>query len=82
MVLPGNQSNMSLPIDCLLSLCFCRYEAAAELSQMLQRIVACSLNIVGHTLFYDDNIMSIREIEQKCLNLRAFEAPVNIIQIF
>ena len=61
MVLQGNKNNMSLPSDLMLQ-CFCMYETIVELSQMLQRIVACSLNIVGYTLYYDDNNVSWTDI--------------------
>ena len=41
------------------SVVFCKYETAVQLSQMLQGIVACSLDIAVHTLYYDDNIMLV-----------------------
>ena len=41
------------------SVVFCLYETAVQLSQMLQRIVARSLDIVGHTLYHDDNIVLV-----------------------
>ena len=56
-VLPGERSKtfMSLLADLLSFVCM-KLKFTVQLSQMLQRIVACSLNIVEHTLYYDDNI--------------------------
>ena len=36
------------------SVAFCMYETAVQLSEMLQEIVASSLDIARHTLYYDN----------------------------
>ena len=56
MVLQGNKINTCTSYR---SVVFRMYETAVHMSQMLQGIVACSLNIAGHTLYYDDNKMLV-----------------------
>ena len=58
MVSQGNKSNKFMLL--LTDLLSFTYETAVKLSQMLKKIVPCSLNIVGHTLCYDDNIILVR----------------------
>ena len=66
------------------SVVFCMYETAVQLSQMLQRIVACSLNIVEHTLYYDDNIIlvGLTFVIQRSWHFGLELPPLALISVF